>query len=273
MDQLIDTQAQLACPPRLDHTLLQREVVGMYERVAQKPHSGFHFHVGGSYAVQHLGYDAAELAALPRLATDRFAGVGCPLAAGLPAEGAVVLDHACGAGTDLLLAARAVGPRGRVIGLDLTPGMRDVALQAAHEAQLFDRVRLLAGSFDQIPLPDASVDMVISNGVLNLATDKPRVLREAWRVLRPGGALRLADVVLSRPLMEDARANATLWAACVGGALTEAALLHALREAGFSDAAVAARHLPFAGTAMPSALRMGQGLGVASVSIGARKPR
>lgn len=262
----------LVCPSRLDRSQLQREVIAMYERVAQRPASGFHFHVGAGYAVQQLGYDAGELDALPPRVTERFAGVGRPFAAGRPTPGSVVLDHACGAGTDLLLAARAVGPEGRAIGLDLTPAMRDVALQGAHDAGLIDRVQLLAGSFDRIPLPDASVDMVVSNGVLNLATDKLQVLREAWRVLRPGGALRLADVVLSRPLHEDARANATLWAACVGGALTEHTLVDALRGAGFSSVQIAERHLPFAGTALPLKLRLGEGLTVSSVSLGARKP-
>ncbi len=236
------------CPLVLDTIYLNRQVRAMYERVARAPASGFHFHTGAGYAVRQLGYDAAELAALPDASTERFSGVGNPLRVGTIPAGAVVLDHACGAGMDLLLAAKAAGPDGRVIGVDLTPGMRASALRAAAQSGLLDRVRVHEGTFEDLPAEDASVDVVISNGVLNLAPDKPRVIGEIVRVLRPGGKLFLADVVLDRELAQAARANADLWASCIGGALTEAALLQLLEECGLSGAHVTERFECFAGT-------------------------
>lgn len=262
----------LACPLGLDERQLRDAVIAMYEQVARAPRPGdFHFHVGPGYAIQRLGYDADALAALPPTCSARFAGVGNPLLAARPRAGEVVLDHACGAGTDLLLAARHLGTDGRAIGIDLTPGMRDAAQRAAHEAGLAARVEIRAGSFDALPQGDASVDLLLSNGVLNLAPDKRAVLREAWRVLRPGATLALADVVLGRPLAESARAQAALWAACVGGALTEPALHEAIRAAGFEAPEVVARHDPFAGTSLP--LKFGAGLAVTSLTLRARKPR
>lgn len=260
-----------ACPSGPDPQAVQAQVLRVYDRVAREPAAGaFHFHVGAAYAVQRLGYDAAALARLPARATARFAGVGHPFAAGRVPEGATVLDHACGAGTDLLLAALQAGPHGRAIGIDLTPSMCEVATAAAAEAGLADRVQVQAGSFDTLPLADASVDVVLSNGVLNLAPDKPRVLREALRVLRPGGRLLLADVVLHRPLHEAARAQPALWAACVGGALTLQELLDTIAAAGFAPPVVAARHDCFAGTGVQS--KLGDGLLAGAVSLWARRP-
>lgn len=258
------------CPTTLDAERLRAEVIATYGRVARRPRAGdFHFPVGADHAVRTLGYDAAALAALPAGCSARFAGVGNPLLAGPVPAGAVVLDHACGAGLDLLLALRAAGARGRAIGVDLTPAMRDAARDAAAAAGHAAQVEIVAASFDALPLPDDGVDVVLSNGVLNLATDKLQVLREAHRVLRPGGALYLADVVLDRELSPIARGNAALWAACVGGALTEPALLGALARAGFADMRVVARHDPFGGTALP--LKFGRDLAVSSVTLAARK--
>lgn len=260
-----------ACPTQFDGNALREHVVAMYDRVAREPAGAeFHFHVGAAYAVQCLGYDPIALQRLPVRATHRFAGVGNPLAAGPIPAGAVVLDHACGAGTDLLLAALASGPDGRAIGVDITPAMRACAATAAQEAGLAPRVQILAGSFHALPLPDASVDVVVSNGVLNLATDKLEVMREAYRVLRPGGALYLADVTLERPLSMPARTNPALWAACVGGALTEAALADVIVRAGFCAPRIVARHDCFAGTSLPH--KFGRDLAVASVTLAAERP-
>lgn len=259
------------CPTQLDRDRLGREVLAMYERVAAAPRPGeFHFHVGAAYAASRLGYDAAELAALPGSCTARFAGVGRPFAAGEVPPGATVLDHACGAGTDLLIAARRAGAKGRAIGVDLTPGMQEVAREAAREAGLGGRVEILAGDFAALPLPDASVDLVLSNGVLNLAPDKLQVLREVRRVLRPGGELWLSDVVLGRPLAAGSRANAALWAACVGGALTESDLPRAVTHAGLTDVCVVARHDPFGGTSLAD--KFGRHLQVTSITLRARRP-
>jgi arsenite methyltransferase len=266
-----DALSGASCPVGFDTARLREAVVAQYERVAKQPQGdGHHFHVGAAFASQALGYDAAALAALPASCTERFAGVGRPLAAVQLHGGAVVLDHACGAGTDLLLAAQRIGPGGHAIGVDLTPGMRAAARRAAREAGLEARVDILPGNFDALPLADASVDAVLSNGVLNLAPDKRAVLGEVMRVLRPGGQLGLADVVLARPLDELARANPALWAACIGGALHEPVLLRLLEETGFAAVRIVARHDPYADTALGR--KLGREVGIASVTLHARKP-
>lgn len=203
----------LACPVSLDVERLRREVAAEYTRVAEDPEGEFHFHRGFDHAVSRLGYDPGELSAVPKRAVERFAGVGNPFAIGEITQGSVVLDVGCGAGTDLLIAARRVGERGRVVGVDVTPAMRAVALQSAFEAGLAERVSVLDGDTDALPVEDASVDVVISNGVINLSSNKLQAMGEIARVLRPGGRLMMADVVLRKPLSEKARADIDLWAA------------------------------------------------------------
>jgi arsenite methyltransferase len=258
----------LACPVDFDADSLRRHVVEMYERVAASPDAAFHFNVGPDYAASRLGYARAELDALPARATSRFAGVGNPFAAGPIPAGATVVDHACGAGTDLLIAARRAGPGGTAIGVDLTPAMQDMARQAAQESGIAARIEIRAGSFDSLPVESSVADVVLSNGVLNLAQDKVRVLREAARVLRPGGALYLADVVLDRELAPSARRDPLLWAACVGGALTEEDLVAALALAGFTEVRIAGRYECFRGT--PVERKFGTSLHVSAVTVSAR---
>jgi arsenite methyltransferase len=238
----------LICPPHFDTARLGAAVRETYERVAADPHGDFHFHRGADYAVRTLGYDRAELALVPALSTDAFAGVGNPHRAGPLHEGETVLDHACGAGTDLLLAARRVGPHGRAIGVDMTRGMLDRARRAAELAGLDGRIACREGVYQALPVETASVDVVISNGVLNLAPDKREVMREIARVLKPGGRLHLADVVVQRELTLDARSNPELWAACIAGALPEPELAEACAEVGLMGGRVVAYYDAFAGT-------------------------
>ena len=174
------------CPIGFDVAGLRAQVLATYDRVARDPGGDFHFHRGPRYAADYLGYDAGELALLPAASTARFAGVGNPLRIGPIHPGETVLDHACGAGMDLLLAARRVGRRGHVIGVDMTPAMREVAIRAAADGGLSDIVTIRAGYFERLPVADESVDVVISNGVINLAPDKSQVFAEIHRVLRPG---------------------------------------------------------------------------------------
>jgi ubiquinone/menaquinone biosynthesis C-methylase UbiE len=155
-----------------------------------------------SRAVAEAFYPPADLAALPREAVDLALGVGHPLRHAAIPPGATVLDLGCGAGIDTLLAARAAGPGGKAIGLDMTPEMIGRARRNAAAAGL-DNVEILEGLMEDIPLPDASVDIVVSNGVLNLSPRKSRVLAEAFRVLRPGGRISIADLVLDEALPED----------------------------------------------------------------------
>jgi len=200
----------IACPVDLDTQVLRSEVSRIYSRVAANPEGDFHFHCGPAYAVDFLGYDPAELAALPAECTASFAGIANPhtIAPILPGE--TVLDIGCGAGTDLLLAARQVGPGGRAIGIDMTEAMRDRARGSAAVAGLTN-VEVYLADATAIPLQDASVDVVISNGVLNLVPEKEKGFQEIHRVLRPGGRLQLADIALDEELGEEARRNIELW--------------------------------------------------------------
>jgi arsenite methyltransferase len=200
----------LACPVDLDSARLRREVQDMYSRVAVAPDGSFHFHRGPEYAIGWLGYDAAELSALPSDVTDAFAGVGNPHVVEPLLPGAHVVDIGSGAGTDLLLAARHVGARGRATGIDMTADMRERARTGARWCGL-TQVDVLEGDATTLPLDDASVDVVLSNGVLNLVPEKERAFAEIARVLRPGGRLQIADIVTGVELSEAIRRDIELW--------------------------------------------------------------
>lgn len=258
------------CPTSFDVAQLRESVRAIYTRVARDPGGDFHFHRGPAYAVKLLGYDPNELAAVPERAKVRFAGVGNPLAIGPVTPGETVLDHACGAGTDLILAARRLGTRGLAIGVDATPAMREQATAAVREAKLDVRTEIRDGAFETLPVDDASVDVVVSNGVLNLAPDKRVVLAEIVRVLRPGGRLYLADVVVQRELSLAARSDPELWAACIGGALPEPELTTLSATAGLVDGRIHARFQSFADTSAEA--KVSRDLHVGAVSFFARKP-
>lgn len=200
----------IACPVDLDAARLRREIRDMYSRVADAPDGEFHFHRGPDYAVRRLGYDERELAALPAEVTESFAGIGNPHAIGPLPPGATVVDIGCGAGTDLLLAARQVGPSGRAIGIDMTAPMRARALAGARAAGLAN-VEVVEGDATRLPFDEASIDVVISNGVLNLVPEKERAFAEIARVLRPGGRLQIADIITGFELSEDIRRDIDLW--------------------------------------------------------------
>jgi arsenite methyltransferase len=200
----------IACPTDLDTQVLRSEVSKVYSRVVADPEGDFHFHRGATYAAEFLGYDPAELAALPAECTASFAGIANPHAIAPILGGETVLDIGCGAGMDLLLAARRVGPGGRAIGIDMTEAMRERARSCAAAAGLTN-VEVHDADATALPLADDSVDVVISNGVLNLVPEKEKAFAEIHRVLRPGGRLQLADIVLDAELGEDARRNIDLW--------------------------------------------------------------
>lgn len=168
-------------------------------------------------------------------------GCGVPTAVADLHPGEIVLDLGCGAGADVLIAARRVAPSGRAIGLDMTPEMLDLARRNAVVAGL-DNVEFLAGYLEQIPLPDNSVDVVISNCVINLTADKHLVLREAARVLRPGGRLGVSDVLADPDMDPATRKDMEKWASCIGGALSEADYRSALRDVGFDQVEVNQTH-------------------------------
>jgi ubiquinone/menaquinone biosynthesis C-methylase UbiE len=265
-----DFPMTVSVPVSFDVDYLRSQVIATYDRVAHEPDGQYHFHRGPLYARDYLGYNPEELAALPARATERFAGVGNPLAIGPVAPGETVLDHACGAGMDLLLAARRVGAGGRAIGVDMTPSMVKEARAAAHEAGLEHLVEVHQGLYERLPVPDESVDVVLSNGVLNLAPDKHAVLSEVRRVLKPGGRLYLADVVVQRELTAEARGNPDLWAACVAGAVVESKLPLLAAESGLAQGKVVRRFNCFHATSAEA--KVAKDLFIQSVNFVAVKP-
>ncbi len=188
---------------------LRSEIKLKYRDVATAPTQGFHFHMGRPLA-KMLDYPMAVVDALPAEVVESFAGVNNPFSMGDLRPGEAVLDIGSGAGFDAILAAQMVGREGHVIGVDMTPEMRE---KAATNASLLGlrNVEFVDGLAERLPVADSSLDVVISNGVINLCPDKEAVFREINRVLKPGGRLQIADVVVQKPLPEDAVADIDLW--------------------------------------------------------------
>jgi arsenite methyltransferase len=179
-------------------------------------------------------YSNAETAQLPAQAVLASLGCGNPTALAELHEGEVVLDLGSGGGIDVLLSARRVGPSGKAYGLDMTDEMLALARENQRKAGV-ENVEFLKGDIESIPLPDSSVDVIISNCVINLSTDKRTVLAEAFRVLRPGGRFAVSDVVVRGEVPPDVRRNMELWVGCVAGALSEQAYRQHLGEVGFKE--------------------------------------
>jgi arsenite methyltransferase len=186
-------------------------------------------------------YDPAEAAGAPTGAVAASLGCGVPTAVADLQPGDVVLDLGSGAGADVLISARRVAPDGRAYGLDMTTEMLELARANAAQAGV-DNVEFLQGYLEDIPLPDASVDVVISNCVINLAADKTVVLREAARVLRPDGRFAVSDVIADPDVNDTARAAMGQWTGCVAGALTRVEFEHALTDAGLTDITISETH-------------------------------
>jgi len=245
-------------------------VTQMYTQVANAPQSEFHFPTGRK-ACEFVRYPAEMLAGLPSEALESFAGVGYPFAANAIREGDTVLDIGSGSGTDVLIAQRLTGPRGKIYALDMTEAMR-AKLRQTLEQQGIDNVEILAGNAESIPLGDASVDAVTSNGVLNLVPDKVRAIAEIFRVLRPGGRLQLSDIALNQPIAPRFKNDPELWAECVVGAVSEQNYLDMLRAAGFRDVDMVDQLDYFTGSNSETTREVAGLFGAHSVVLRATKP-
>lgn len=195
----------------VDAEALREEVKKKYREVAADPHGTFHFHTGRPLAAR-LGYDASIVDALPDAAVELFAGVANPLSLRSLTKGERVVDVGSGAGFDCFVAARHVGPSGRVVGVDMTDEMLTKARATAASMGL-SHVEFRRGLAERLPIEDVWADVVISNGVINLCADKRAVFAEMYRVLRPGGHLEFADIANGRPVPEAAIQNIDLWTA------------------------------------------------------------
>ena len=193
----------------VDVEALRDEVRKKYREVADTPTAEFHFHTGRQHALR-MGYPPSPLDQLPEEATEAFAGVANPFYWGLPEAGETVVDLGSGAGMDTFIAALAVGPGGRVIGVDMTPEMTDRATRLALDLGL-DNVEFRVGLIEDLPVDSEFADVVISNGVINLCPDKLRVYRQVHRVLRSGGRLTIADICVEKPVPAGALKDIDLW--------------------------------------------------------------
>lgn len=221
---------------QLDTTDLTERVKGMYQEVALHPEQEFHFETGRPLA-ERLGYPPADLDRIPAAAIDSFAGVGYFLDLAAIAPGEVVLDLGSGSGTDAFLAALAAGEAGSAIGVDMTAEQLAKATDLAEQAGIAN-VEFREGQIESPPVDPGSVDCVISNGVVNLSPDKPAVFAAAAAALRPGGRLAIADIVSAKQLPEGVTCDASLWAACIGGAMQRDRYLETIEAAGFEIAEV-----------------------------------
>ena len=195
----------------VDATSLREEVKSKYRDVAINPHGEYHFHTGRPLA-KRLGYDAAMVDSLPDAAVESFAGVANPFSLRQLEPGEKVVDAGSGAGFDCFIAAKQLGPRGRVVGVDMLTEMLAKS-RASARAMGLDQVEFRHGLLEEMPVQDGWADVVISNGVINLCVDKKRVFKEIWRVLRPGGHLQFADIANGKPVPAAAVQNIDLWTA------------------------------------------------------------
>ncbi len=215
---------------------LESKVKAMYRSVAENPDGEFHFEMGRAMA-ERLGYAPADLDRIPAEAIESFAGVGYYFHLANAKPGETVVDLGSGSGMDTFIAALSVGPRGKVIGVDMTDEQRAKA-ERLRDRDGFLNVTYVKGYIEQAPLPDGLADLVISNGVINLATNKSKVFGEVGRLLKSGGRFAISDIVTEVQLPESIVCNSTLWAACIGGAaqqdnyrkMIEAAGLNLVKE-------------------------------------------
>ena len=247
-----------------------KTVSDMYTDVAQHPDKTFHFPTG-RIACLFVGYPATQLDAIPDSAPESFAGVGYPFKAGVIKSGATVLDIGSGSGTDALIASQLVSATGKVYALDMTEAMRN-KLRANAAKMGANNVEVLEGNTESVPLPNDRVDVVTSNGVINLVPDKPLSIGEIYRVLKPGGRIQISDIVLAKPVSEASRNNPKLWAECVVGAVVEDDYLALFRAAGFANIEVITHFDYFSGSCNRDKRKVAAGLGAKTITFTGTKP-
>jgi SAM-dependent methyltransferase len=223
--------------PQVDSTELEAKIKAMYRAVAEDPHGSYHFELGRDLA-ERLGYPPALLDKIPLAAVESFAGVGYFFDLADLKRGEEVLDLGSGSGMDVFYAAQQVGESGRVVGIDMTQEQLAKAERLRAEAGL-SQVTFREGHIEDLPFPDESFDVVISNGVINLSARKARVMAESARVLRTGGRLCVSDLTVEQDdLPPEILTQPAAWAGCVAGALAEDDFVRKLERAGFVDAEV-----------------------------------
>jgi len=264
----VTERARVTEPAKLEQ-VVKVAVRKLYTEVAEKPRGVFHFPVGRE-GTKVAGYPDDELDRIPSTAVESFAGVGYPHRTNSIREGDAILDVGSGSGTDLLVAALRTGPGGKVTGIDMTDAMIEKA-RANIERSGFRNVRVLNGEATKMPLVNSSVDVVTSNGVLNLVPDKEKAFSEIFRVLKPGGRLQLADIVTKEDVQAACGIVPQLWADCIGGASVEKEYLEMVGKAGFRDVRVVGR-IDYFAKSPESVRRLTKTFGAESVVISANKP-
>jgi ubiquinone/menaquinone biosynthesis C-methylase UbiE/protein-disulfide isomerase-like protein with CxxC motif len=250
-------------------SLVKPAVQRLYTEVSEQPNKEFHFPIGRKAALL-VGYSKADLDTIPETAVESFAGVGYPFAADAIKKGDTVLDVGSGSGTDILVAANKTGPKGEVYGLDFTAAMIKKAESNIAQAGLRN-VKILKGEATSIPLPDKSVDVVTSNGVLNLVPNKQKAFHEIFRVLKPGGRIQISDIIVDRDVQSACGLVPQLWADCIGGAAVEKDYFAMIKKAGFSQARRVRSFDYFSESTSDSVKRLARTFGAKSLVITAAK--
>jgi len=255
-------KTKLETKPRVDQNDLEIKVKDMYREVALYPEHDFHFKMGKELAVS-LGYPKGLLNKIPGKSIDSFAGVGYYFDMGNLNNGETVVDLGSGSGMDAFFASVLVGETGQVIGIDMTDEQLEKADKLALEGG-HDNTRFIKSYIEDLPFNSSSVDVVISNGVINLSGNKEKVFQEAYRILRPGGRMVISDIISEAQLPISISCNATLWAACIGGAMQKDSYYDLIKQVGFNIEKIQINNYEFISDNAKSA---GKKYGIESISI------